>query len=228
MKNFWMLITIVGLIIVLVVSLLDGCHQRQQSELLSRQLRDNTITSQKIDDLGRQVTTSTTNYITSKELRNSSDTIISTLRDQMIGPVRTLAQATRIIASKVDTLVVPVRDTTIIIDGKPQQGYTFNYSSEWMPRLHGTLTEDHLDLDYAIRSDFRLEYHWKRTRLFAPRELELLVRSNDPNVTVGQIQNFTVHDPTPWYGRPLPVGVASFLVGGLVVGILKNNVSIAF
>ncbi len=207
---------------VLVLALFKGCGN-QGDELLSRQLKENTIIKQEFDELGRQVTTASLNYVTKEELKESDDAMIKEIRDNVAGPLKSLERSTRILSSKVEHLQLAVHDTTIILHGQEVAAKTFSYSSLFMPKLKGVLTVDSLWLDYEIRADYQLEYHWQKTKgLFSPKELQVIVRSNDPAVTVNQVQTLSIHNPTPWFRKPLPMAMAGF-GSGVLVGLVIDS-----
>lgn len=212
----------VALLMLLAGYLLRGCEDNRVNELLTRHLKENTITKQTIDNLGRQVTTSTSNYITRDDLKSSDEALIKELREDVIGPIKSLEHSTRILARKADSLFLPVRDTLVIMNGREIPAKTFTYRSKYMPWMLGILTGDSVRIDYEILSDFKVEHHWKRNGLFAPKELEILVRSNDPAVRVNAVQQFSIIEPTPWYGKKVPLMAAGF-GAGLVIGLIIDN-----
>jgi len=134
-----------------------------------------------------------------------------------------LERTTRVIATKIDRLQLGVRDTVIDVNGRATEAKTFTYSSAFMPRLKGVLTVDSVWLDYEIRADYQLEYRWKPSRgMFSAKELEVIVRSNDPSVVINKVQTLSLKNPTPWHKKALPLGVAGF-GGGLLVGLIVNR-----
>src|SRR5690606_10413269 len=106
-------------------------------------------------------------------------------------------------------------------NGEEVDARSFTFSNEWVD-IKGLCSVDSVWLNYTMRSDYTLEHHWKTKSLFGSKELVLYVRSKDPNVRVNAVQQFTIVEPTPWYGKPLPVGVAGF-ASGLLVGLIIDN-----
>lgn len=213
---------VVAIVAMFVFFLLqDFFRDRRVSKLLERSIADNNIVQQKIDKFGAQVTEASSNYVSRDELRQSDDAVIKAVRKELEGPIRTLDRTTRILSSRIDSLSMPVTDTTIIVNGQAVDGRAFSFKNEWVD-ISGLCSVDSVWLNYTIRADYKLEYHWKTKSLFGPKELVLFVRSADPAIRVNAIQQFTIAEPTPWYGKPLPVGVAGF-ASGLLVGLILDN-----
>ncbi len=208
--------------LVIIAFLADLVYRnRETNQLVMRTIEANNIRDQRYDELGREVTRATSNYITEAELRKSDDRVIDSLRKALIGPIRSLERTTRVISEKLDHITVPVKDTTLIINNEQVIGQAFDYKSEWFD-IRGVMADGKMHLDYKMRSDLTLEYHWKPTGLFKPKELELMVRPADPGVHVSQVQQFQVVVPVPFWQRSgVQVGVG--VLGGVVLHSLLSK-----
>lgn len=209
------------ILVLLVIILLSNIgHSRKMESLLRRQEKTNNIIEQRRLDDSSQVTYADANYVTREDLRKGNTALLDTLRRELVGPIRTLERTTRIIATRIEQLAIPVRDTTRILpSGTAQHGYVFNYQKPpFLRKMSGFLFGDSIHIDYEIESRYLLEHHWKRTGLFKPKELELIITSQDPNVSINKVQNFQVIAPVPIWQRPGVVGAGSFL-SGLLIGL---------
>lgn len=189
--------------------------------MATRTIESNNIVTQEVDKLGRQVTTANSNYITKDELKRGTDSTVNTIRKELVGPIRSLERTTKILTTRIEQLTMPVRDTVVVKDGKEQKGYAFNYTSQWVPKMSGLLLGDSLYLDYQLKGGFDLEYHWKKTSLFKPKELSLIITAQDPAVTVDRVQQFQIIAPVPWYKRPGMNAAAGFVAGLLVSAAIQ-------
>lgn len=212
------LVILVGAIVVAMM-FLDGRCQRQHLEKLThRQWRDNNIVSQqrRAQD-SAQITRVTSNYITKEDLRHSDEEMVKQVRKDLVGPIRTLENVTKVLASRIDSLIIPVRDTLRIVNGDTTKGFVFDYKKPpYLVRMHGVQFGTDLHLDYELKSEFQLETHWKKTGLFQPRELELIITTLDPAVTVDKVQNFHVQQKVPLLQRPGTTMGMGFAAGFLV------------
>lgn len=217
----------VAVAIVVVAVLVNGrCHSRRTAALLNRQWKENQIILQeRRKEDSAQITTAMSNYITREDLRNSDDAMVDSLRKSLVGPIRTLERTTRILVSRIDSLIIPVRDTTRTLpSGAEQRGYAFNYSRPpYLTFMRGFLFPgDSLHLEYGLKSEYILEHHWKQAGLFKPKELQLIITSKDPAVNVDRVQQFQVVSPVKWWQRPGVVGPIAFGTG-LIVGLAVNG-----
>lgn len=173
-------------------------------QLLHRTIEGNNITEQWRRSDSAQVTQASANYITVDDLRHSSNAVIDTLRRELVGPVRTLERSVKIIATRVEELAIPVRDTILVNSrGDTLRGFTFNYSKPpYLQYMSGFVLGDSLHINYGIRSQYTLETHWKKTGLFKPKELELIITNPDPAVTVDRVQQFHIVSKVPLLRRP--------------------------
>ena len=191
---------LVVLIALIVLSMLKTCDGlRSAYKLLDRDLQQNNVLKYEVGKLGLEVTKAGANYVTREDLRSGNQELVKELSAQLEGPIRTLDRTTRVLSTRVEQLVLPVHDTVEVIDGKEVELRTFTFKNEWMD-LSGKCSIDKVWLDYTLRADYYLEYHWKAQKLFGPKELIVLVRSKDPNVRVDAVQQFSVVDKTPWWG----------------------------
>lgn len=206
-------LTIILLLVIVIVVLVNGCLERRQAEAYyNRVIADNNITRQFVDHQGRQITEASTNYITRNQLRESQSEVLDSLRKSLQGPIRTLERTARIMTETTQRLAIPVKDTLYILDGDTTRIQSFSYFNEWL-NLKGSIVDGMLNLDYSLKGGFGLEYHWKPTGLFKPKELELTVVALDPAVKVNNIQQFQIIEQVPVWKKP---GVA-FLAGALTV-----------
>ena len=207
-----------GVVLALVFLPWRGCGD-QRDTLRTREIVDNNITNSKIDAWGRQIVESNANYVTRDELRNSQNAVVAGVRDQLVGPIRNLEQATRVIATKMERIELGVRDTTIQINGRTIEAKAFSFANQWV-NIAGYCSIDSVWLDYTMKADYRLEYRWVRPKgLFSAKELEVTVVSNDPQVRIDKVQTLSLRTPTPWYGKPVPAAAMGF-AGGLIVGLI--------
>lgn len=216
-----LLVILVGVILVCVLFLDGNCQRRHIEQLTNRQWSENNIVSQeRRKEDSAQITRATANYVTRSDLRRSDNAMLDTLRKELVGPIKTLERTTKIIATRIEHLDIPVRDTVRTLPtGEVQKGFAFNYSKPpYLLKMDGTMFDGRLTIDYAVKSEFKLESHWKRSSLFGPKELELILTSKDPAVTVNQVQQFQIVEPIKFWNHP---GVQKGLpfMGGLLVGL---------
>jgi hypothetical protein len=225
--NTYNLLVIIGVIVLIILScysvISNYLSSNDINELLERDIQENNIVKQEVGKLGLQITTASSNYVSRNELKDSDRALVKQLRKELEGPVRTLERTTQLLTSRIDSLALGVRDTVVVINGRTIEGKSFKYSNEWIS-LNGLCSVDSVWLNYTMKADYHLEYHWKNKSLFGPKELNLIVRSKDPNVRIDAVKQFQIVDPTPWYKRPLPMGVAGF-ASGLVVGLVIDNIA---
>lgn len=186
------------------------------NELVGRTIESNNIVERKVDQMGREVVTATSNYLTREQLRESSDRTIDSLRKEMRGALGKIERVTTLTYEKVSSMRLPLKDTVVVVGTDTVRTTFFSYRSEYMD-MKGFVLRDSLHLDYSIRGDFSLEYSWEAPRLFGPRELSLTVMSNDPAVRIGKVQQFQVVEPLPVWRRP---GVA-FVAGMVALGAVQ-------
>lgn len=216
----WILVVLVmaGIILYLLSQIRSDSKMDQ---LLHKAVEGNNITEQWRRSDSAQVTRASANYITADDLRHSSNATIDSLRKDLVGPIKTLERTTRILSTRIEQLTIPVRDTVRIgPDSTLQKGYVFNYSKPpYLVSMRGVQFGTDLVLDYSLKSEFLLEHHWKKTGLFKPRELELIVTAADPAVTVDRVQQFQIVSKVPVFQRPgTTFGMG--LLAGLGVSLL--------
>lgn len=211
------------LAVVLLVLLLGYFIYMEQvksnDRLMTSITHSNVITRQSIDDLGRQVTQASSNYLTRDDLKHSRDSVITSIRKDLAGPVRNIERITRLTYERVSNLAIPVVDTVIEVRGESVQASYFSKKTSYMD-LKGFLAKDSLFLDYTLTGGWSLEYRWKPTSIFKPKELELTVRADDPAVRVNNVQQFQIVDPVPFFRKP---GVA-FAAGAITMGLVTMSV----
>lgn len=195
--------------------------KNQYRAMTSRTIETNNIIGQRLNDIGQQVTTARSNYITKEELKQGTDSTVNTLKKELVGPIRSLERTTKILTTRIEQLAMPVRDTVVMKEGKEVKGWTFSYQSEYVPKMHGLLLGDSVYLDYQLKGGFDMEYHWKKTGLFKPKELSLMITSKDPAVTIDRVQNFQIVAPVPMYKRPGTAAGAGFIAGLIVGGLIE-------
>lgn len=202
-----------------IIAFLVGsqCNRdRSMDVLLDRQVENNNIVKQWRNEDSAQVTQALSNYLTENQLRNSQDALVDTLRKELAGPMRNLTMATRILTTRIESLSIPVRDTSRVLpSGQVQQGYTFSYSRPpYLQYMKGVLFPDSVRIDYGITGKYLLEHRWmKPKRLFGPKELQLTMTAMDPAVVVDRIQNFYIVEKTPIWQKPGAAFGAGVLTG---------------
>lgn len=220
-----LLVILVGIILASVLLIDGNCQRRHIEQLTSRQWSENNIVSQeRRKEDSAQITRVTANYVTRSDLRKSDNAMLDTLRKELVGPIKTLERTTKIIATRIEQLEIPVRDTTRVLPtGEVQKGFAFNYAKPpFLTKMQGTMFDGRLTIDYAIASSYLLEHHWKRASLFGPKELELIITSNDPAVTVDKVQQFQIVEPIKFWNHPgAKMGLP--FAGGIIAKILFDG-----
>ena len=217
-------IAVIALLLALIVLVLltDRWQTAKIDHLVTRTLESNNVIKQYIDTAGRQVTVANSNYITKDELRHSTDRTIDSLRRTLVGPIKDLQQVTRIMYERIEHMDLALRDTVIYINDDTVNTSAFTYHTKYMD-LKGFLLNDSLHMDYSLTGGWSLEYRWKPTKLFAPKELELTVKALDPAVKVNNIQQFNVITPVPFWKRPGVAFVGGMITLGTVQLLLKDK-----
>lgn len=210
-------VLIVTLGVAIVILLDSRCNSGKMDSLLHGQWKQNNIQKQYRDRDSAQVTISSANYATKEDLRTSDNEMIQAIRKDLVRPIKTLERTTRILSQRLDSLIIPVRDTVRTVNGVEEKGFTFDYSKPpYLTRMRGVLFGKELALEYDLYSEYQLESHWKPTGLFKPKELEIIIRNPDPAVKVGSVQTFQVVKKVPVWERPGATAAGGLLAGFLV------------
>ena len=217
-------LVILGLALIIFMMIDSRCNNSKVDALLQKQWETNNIVSQHRKEDSTQVTVANANYITKQDLKNSDNEMVKTIREDLVGPIRTLERTTRILSDRVEHLEIPVRDTFRIVNGVEQRGFSFDYSKPpFLQSMRGTMFDGNLTLDYKLKSEYFLEYHWKKPdRLFGPRQLELIITNPDPSVSIGQVQQFQKVVPVPFLKRP-GIAFAGGAISTLGVSLLIES-----
>jgi len=118
-----------------------------------------------------------------------------------IGDLKTLDSKIKIVnTTRIDTLILELHDTTLIVSNDTIKLQKFNHSEKWFS-LNGKIQNKQLIIDsLKIHNQYTIEVGDAKAGLFK-KEKRVYVRNENPYTSTDDLKFFILEDKKKWYER---------------------------